>query len=123
MEVGELEGRGPAALLHRREFAADPRDVPAPRRAESGNRAASAVNNHRAKIAVGGISDLETTDYFSRLAGIAEFAHSSTSTGRGKGGDPRTEGDTYRELAPQHLLRELEFGRARCSQMAAILPF
>ncbi|HJZ34790.1 MAG TPA: type IV secretory system conjugative DNA transfer family protein [Solirubrobacterales bacterium] len=81
-------------------------------KARLGNRSASMVNNHRAKIVVGGIADLDTTDYFSRLAGVAEFAHNSTSTGRGKGGDSRTEGDTYRELAPQHLLRELESGRA-----------
>jgi type IV secretory pathway TraG/TraD family ATPase VirD4 len=43
-----------------------------------GQRAASAVNNHRARIAVGGISDLETTEYFSRLAGTAEFVQRST---------------------------------------------
>lgn len=75
-----------------------------------GTRVASAVNNHRAKTAVGGISDLDTTDYFSRLAGTAEFVHRSASTGRGRDGGSTTEGDTYRELAPQHLLRELEIG-------------
>jgi hypothetical protein len=45
-----------------------------------GTRAASAVNNHRTKIAVGGISDIETTEYFSRLAGMAEFVQRSTSS-------------------------------------------
>jgi type IV secretory pathway TraG/TraD family ATPase VirD4 len=75
-----------------------------------GTRAASAVNNHRTKIAVGGTSDLETTEYFSRLMGTAEFAHRSTSSGQGRGADSTTEGATYQELAPQHLLRELAFG-------------
>jgi type IV secretion system protein VirD4 len=77
-----------------------------------GSRAASAVNNHRAKIAVGGISDLATTEYFSRLAGAAEFVHRSTSTEHGRGKHSTTEGESYRELAPQHLLRELPSGTA-----------
>jgi type IV secretory pathway TraG/TraD family ATPase VirD4 len=77
-----------------------------------GTRATSAVSNHRAKMVVGGISDLATTDYFSRLAGMAEFVHRSTSTGHARDGHSTTEGDTYRELAPQHLLRELEVGTA-----------
>lgn len=81
-------------------------------KARLGSRAPSAVNNHRAKIAVGGISDLDTTEYFSRLAGTAEFVHRSTNSGGGRGGDSMTEGDTYLELAPQHLLRELEVGTA-----------
>jgi type IV secretion system protein VirD4 len=81
-------------------------------KARLGDRAASTVNNHRAKIVVGGISDLETTDYFSRLAGTGKYAHRSTSSGRDRGGDSTTEGDTYRELAPQHLVRELESGVA-----------
>jgi type IV secretory pathway TraG/TraD family ATPase VirD4 len=80
--------------------------------ARLGNRAPSAVNNHRAKMVVGAISDLETTDYFSRLGGTAEYAHRSTSTVRGRAGDSTTEGTAYRELAPQHLLRELEHGDA-----------
>jgi len=75
-----------------------------------GSRAVSAVNNHRAKIAVGGISDLDTNEYFSRLAGTAEFVHRSTS--RGRAGDSTTEGEAFRELAPTHLLRELDFGTA-----------
>jgi type IV secretion system protein VirD4 len=79
-------------------------------KARLGNRALSTVNNHPAKIAVGGIADHDTTEYFSRLAGTGQFAHRSTSTGRGRGGDSTTEGDTYRELAPQHLLREMDAG-------------
>ncbi len=80
--------------------------------ARLGERAASAVNNHKAKIATGGISDLKTTEYFSRLAGTAEFVQRSTSTGRNRYGCSATEGETYRELAPQHLLRELKIGVA-----------
>jgi type IV secretion system protein VirD4 len=81
-------------------------------KARLGNRAMSTVNNHPAKIAVGGIADHDTTEYFSRLAGTGRFAHRSTSTGRGRGGDSTTEGETYRELAPQHLLREMDAGVA-----------
>jgi type IV secretion system protein VirD4 len=77
-----------------------------------GARAPSAVNNHRAKIAVGGIADLDTTEYFSRLAGTASFVHRSTSSSRGGGAQSTTVGDTFRELAPPHLLRELTFGTA-----------
>jgi type IV secretion system protein VirD4 len=69
--------------------------------------AASALNNHRAKMAAPGVSDLETQDYFTRLAGMGVFDQRSVSTGRGRSGDSRTEGDTYRELVPGHVVRQL----------------
>jgi type IV secretion system protein VirD4 len=82
-------------------------------KARLGPRAASAVNNHRAKLAVGGISDTDTREYFTGLVGTGEFEHRSVSTNRGRsGGSSRTEGDAYRDLAPGHLIRQLEPGAA-----------
>lgn len=82
-------------------------------KARFGPRAGTIVNNHRAKVAVGGISDIETLEYFTGLAGTGEFDHRSVSTNKGRSGaDSRTEGDSYRELAPGHLLRQLEPGAA-----------
>lgn len=75
--------------------------------ARLGHRAASAVNNHRAKLAGRAISDLGTLDYFTRLIGSGEFEQRSVSTSSGeRGRRSETEGDTYRELAPAHVLRQ-----------------
>jgi type IV secretion system protein VirD4 len=75
--------------------------------ARFGRRASTIVNNHRAKLAGRGISDLETLNYFTRLIGSGEFEQSSVSTSRGeRARRSRTEGDTYRELAPGHVLRQ-----------------
>jgi type IV secretion system protein VirD4 len=75
--------------------------------ARFGGRAGTIVNNHRAKLAGRGISDVETLNYFTHLIGSGEFEQRSISTSRG-GQDRRsqTEGDTYRELAPAHVLRQ-----------------
>ena len=75
--------------------------------ARFGRRAGTIVNNHRAKLAGRGISDIGTLDYFTRLIGSGEFEQRSVSTsGGGQGRRSRTEGDTYRELAPAHVLRQ-----------------
>jgi type IV secretion system protein VirD4 len=72
-----------------------------------GRRAATAVNNHRAKLVGRGISDLETINYFTQLIGAGEFELRSVSTSNGEHGRrSQTEGDTYRELAPAHVLRQ-----------------
>lgn len=49
-------------------------------KARLGYRATTSVNNHRGKIVFGSISDIDTTEYFWRLAGTAEFAYRSTSS-------------------------------------------
>jgi type IV secretory pathway TraG/TraD family ATPase VirD4 len=75
--------------------------------ARFGRRAATIVNNHHAKLVGRGVSDIETLDYFSRLIGSGEFEQRSVSTQRGERAHrSQTEGDTYRELAPAHLLRQ-----------------
>jgi type IV secretion system protein VirD4 len=75
--------------------------------ARFGRRAGTIVNNHRAKLAGRGISDIETLNYFTQLIGSGEFEQRSVSTsGGGQGRRSQTEGDTYRELAPAHVLRQ-----------------
>lgn len=81
--------------------------------ARFGRRAGTIVNNHRAKLAGRGISDIETLNYFTHLIGSGEFEQRSVSTSGGAHGrHSRTEGDTYRELAPSHVLRQSEEARA-----------
>lgn len=76
-----------------------------------GRRAATIVNNHRAKLFGTGISDPETLDYVSRVAGAAEFEQRSRSTGE-RGRRSETEGKTYRDLAPANVVREPDSGSA-----------
>jgi type IV secretory pathway TraG/TraD family ATPase VirD4 len=75
--------------------------------ARFGRRAGTIVNNHRAKMAGRGISDIETLNYFTQLIGSGEFEQRSVSTSSGgQGRRSQTEGDTYRELAPAPVLRQ-----------------
>jgi type IV secretion system protein VirD4 len=81
--------------------------------ARFGRRAGTIVNNHRAKLAGRGISDIETLNYFTRLIGAGEFEQRSVSSSSGEHGRrSHTEGDTYRELAPAHVLRQSEAASA-----------
>lgn len=78
-----------------------------------GDRAGSIVNNHRAKLIGTAISDTATLDYVSRLLGAGEFEQRSTSKTEGeRGRRSETHGDTYRDLAPPHIVREREAGTA-----------
>lgn len=80
---------------------------PAQLQARFGRRAGTIVNNHPVKMAGRGISDIETLDYFTQLIGSGAFEQRSVSTSSGeRGRSSRTEGDTYRELAPAHVLRQ-----------------
>ncbi|HEX8958380.1 MAG TPA: type IV secretory system conjugative DNA transfer family protein [Solirubrobacterales bacterium] len=82
-------------------------------RSRYGTRAATIVNNHRAKLFGTAISDAETLTYVSRLLGAGEFEQRSSSTSSGeRGHHSETQGDTYRELAPSHVVREREPGTA-----------
>jgi type IV secretion system protein VirD4 len=76
-----------------------------------GRRAATIVNNHRAKLFGIGISDPETLGYLSRVAGAAEFEQRSRSSGE-RGKRSLTEGETYRDLAPANVVRERDPGSA-----------
>jgi type IV secretion system protein VirD4 len=76
-----------------------------------GKRAGTIVNNHRGKLFGIGISDLETLNYITGVAGVAEFEQLSRSTGE-RGRRSRTEGETYRDLAPANVVRERDPGSA-----------
>jgi hypothetical protein len=69
---------------------------------------ATPVNNHRAKVGTPGIDDLETLDDFTRLIGAGELRCSTSTQSGERGHRSQTEGDTYRELAPAHLLRQID---------------
>jgi type IV secretion system protein VirD4 len=71
-----------------------------------GDRAATVVNNHRAKIALSGISDTRTLEYFSRLVGESETSRSSTTIDS-NGQVSRTEAVQHRRLAPDEALRQM----------------
>ncbi len=79
--------------------------------ARFGRRAGTIVNNHRAKLAGRGISDIETLNYFTHLIGSGEFEQRSFSTSSDRHSrHSQTQGNTYRELAPALVLREIKSG-------------
>ncbi len=79
--------------------------------ARYGRRASTVVNNHRGLILGSGISDPDTLNLASRLIGAAEFEQRSRTAGE-QGRRSTTEGNTYRDLMPGNVLRELELGTA-----------
>jgi type IV secretion system protein VirD4 len=74
-----------------------------------GRRASTIVNNHAAKIVGSGISDPETVSYFSSIVGAGQFEQHSRTAGE-RGRQSRTEGETFRDLAPASVQREAEPG-------------
>jgi type IV secretion system protein VirD4 len=78
-------------------------------RARYGPRAATIVNNHRAKVIGTGISDPDTLNYAARIIGAGEFEQRSRTAGE-RGRQSTTEGDTYRDLVPPNVLRGGELG-------------
>jgi type IV secretion system protein VirD4 len=70
-----------------------------------GRRAATILNNHRAKLIGSGISDPDTLNWASRVIGSGEFEQRSRTAGE-RGRRSTTQGDTYRDLAPAGVLRE-----------------
>jgi len=70
-----------------------------------GTRAATIINNHRAKIIGAGLSDPDTLDYVARVLGDEEIRQVSSTAGR-EGHGSTTESTTYRALAPANLVRE-----------------
>jgi len=78
-------------------------------RARYGERAATVVNNHRAKIVLSGISDPATLEYASRLIGEADVAdHSLTIDASGAHSTTRSRRE--RPLAPDADLRRIRPG-------------
>jgi type IV secretion system protein VirD4 len=72
--------------------------------ARYGERAATVVNNHRAKVLLSGISDPATLEYAARLLGDEKVMHASVTRGE-HGEHSTTESTSYRSLAPAHVLR------------------
>jgi len=73
-------------------------------------RAATVVNNHRAKLALSGISDSRTLEYLSRLAGEAELIRHSTTRDPSAGRTTTTENTQMRRLAADDQLRRIRPG-------------
>jgi type IV secretion system protein VirD4 len=80
-------------------------------RARYGSRAATVMNNHRAKLFLPGIADPETLDYASRLIGDEEVTQPSV-TRDPSGGRSTTSTRTPRRLLPPEDLRCLTRGEA-----------
>jgi len=74
-----------------------------------GERAATILNNHRAKIIGSGIADLATLDYAARVLGDEEIRQTSSTNGH-EGHASTTQSTTYRTLAPAHALRQARAG-------------
>jgi type IV secretion system protein VirD4 len=75
-----------------------------------GDQAHTVLNNHRAKVALSGLSDPASLEYFSRLIGDAAEVEESRTTGQ-DGRASRTEHVAYRHLAPLATLRLVRPGR------------
>lgn len=74
-----------------------------------GDRAATIVNNHRAKIVLSGVSDPQTLEYVSRLLGDEEVMQDAVTRGS-EGSHSTTSSPTLRTLAPAHVLRGINPG-------------
>jgi type IV secretory pathway TraG/TraD family ATPase VirD4 len=80
-------------------------------RGRYGTRAATVLNNHRAKLFLPGIADPDTLEYASRLIGDEEFTQPS-ETRDPKGGRSTTSTRGPRRLLPPEDLRCLAKGEA-----------
>jgi type IV secretion system protein VirD4 len=74
-----------------------------------GERAATVVNNHRAKVVLSGISDPATLDHLSHLVGEEEVLQVSTTTSA-EGSVSTTRSTSPRRLAPADSLRRIRPG-------------
>jgi type IV secretion system protein VirD4 len=68
------------------------------------------VSNHRAKIVLSGIADPHTLNYLARLIGH-EQVRDRTASVDADGRRSTSEQISYRDLAPEHLLRQMPPGR------------
>lgn len=78
--------------------------------ARYGQRAATVVNNHRAKVVLSGISDPATLEHMSALIGEEEVGQSSTTTDH-QGRRSTTVAAGSRALAPADSLRRIRPGQ------------
>ncbi|MCU1489609.1 MAG: type secretory system conjugative transfer family protein [Acidimicrobiaceae bacterium] len=79
--------------------------------ARYGPKAATVINNHRAKLVCSGVADPSTLDQVSRLIGEEEHWSDSTSI-ESSGRHTRTRSSALRRLAPGDALRRLQPGQA-----------
>ena len=77
--------------------------------ARYGAKAATVVNNHRAKLFLSGIADPATLEHASTLIGEAERQTASTTVDRSRA-TSTTRAATYRRLAPADWLRRMDPG-------------
>lgn len=75
-------------------------------------RARTIANNHRAKLLLSGVGDLQTLDLISGLAGEQAVREHTTSHDLKHGGRTRTETTVLRRLAPTDQLRRVPPGQA-----------
>jgi type IV secretion system protein VirD4 len=78
--------------------------------ARFGARAATVVNNHRAKVFLAGIADPATLEHASTLIGEAEQQTASTTVDGSRAARSTTRATTYRRLAPADSLRRMAPG-------------
>ena len=75
-------------------------------------RARTIANNHRAKLLLSGVGDLQTLDLISGLAGEEAVREQTTTHDLRHGGRTRTESTVLRRLAPTDQLRRVPPGEA-----------
>ncbi|HTT85934.1 MAG TPA: TraM recognition domain-containing protein, partial [Acidimicrobiales bacterium] len=78
--------------------------------ARYGPRAATVVNNHRAKLFLSGIADPATLDQASTLIGESEQSQAATTVDAGRSSSSTTTSATYRRLVPADALRRMPPG-------------
>lgn len=74
-----------------------------------GKAANTVLNNHRAKVFLGGGSDEAALKYVEMLVGEAPLSQSSKTSGDGR--DSTTESTTYRSVAPPEYVRQIGPGQ------------
>ncbi|HEX3333099.1 MAG TPA: type IV secretory system conjugative DNA transfer family protein [Acidimicrobiales bacterium] len=108
--LAELDGLAATCASHGIQLVTIWQDV-AQVRARYGARAATVLNNHRAKLFLPGIADPDTLDYASRLVGDEEAMVPSVTRDPG-GGHSTTSTTGSRRLLPPEELRCLPRGQA-----------
>lgn len=106
--LGELDALAATAAGHGIQLVTIWQDM-AQIAARYGQRSATVVNNHRAKVVLSGISDPLTLEHVSALLGDEELTVSSTTTD-GRGTVTTTSSTATRRLAPAGALRRIRPG-------------
>jgi type IV secretion system protein VirD4 len=108
--LADLDGLAATAAGHGIQLVSVWQDL-AQLEARYGSRAATVVNNHRAKVVLSGVSDPATLEHVSRLLGDEELFSASTTVDAA-GARSTTESPSLRRLAPADALRRIPPGEA-----------